>query len=332
MIETDSPKKAKIPSPTKYTRRQLNALYRAIPLKDTTFRLLRKYFCAMVNLYGIISLKKAYEIILKQNPGIVTKEQFIAFAEIARHEEEDYSIFTEVDLPPNGIYTPPLLWELVDWTLLHPNRHDYLQQKKAQNGKPYYIPEKRILLNYADCFYCEPSDELDSIQHFLADKFSKNGESSVFPEVLYGIRYMNVTLPRMLEHLCERGYAFESKKDVAEFTELYQKFFNNARMQCHRGYTPNEIRKFFPSKEQQPCILQAKPQLAQNISSGIPDTKALQQNLLTMDFPDKGIRSLLTKGFPTTENSFTLSKPGRNDPCPCGSGKKYKKCCGRNSI
>jgi len=24
-------------------------------------------------------------------------------------------------------------------------------------------------------------------------------------------------------------------------------------------------------------------------------------------------------------------KVGRNDPCPCGSGKKYKKCCGKNS-
>jgi uncharacterized protein len=24
----------------------------------------------------------------------------------------------------------------------------------------------------------------------------------------------------------------------------------------------------------------------------------------------------------------TSSKVGRNDPCPCGSGKKYKKCCG----
>jgi preprotein translocase subunit SecA len=24
-----------------------------------------------------------------------------------------------------------------------------------------------------------------------------------------------------------------------------------------------------------------------------------------------------------------ISKVGRNDPCPCGSGKKYKKCCGR---
>ena len=25
------------------------------------------------------------------------------------------------------------------------------------------------------------------------------------------------------------------------------------------------------------------------------------------------------------------AKVGRNDPCPCGSGKKYKKCCGANA-
>ena len=25
------------------------------------------------------------------------------------------------------------------------------------------------------------------------------------------------------------------------------------------------------------------------------------------------------------------NKIGRNDPCPCGSGKKYKKCCGKNA-
>ncbi len=24
-----------------------------------------------------------------------------------------------------------------------------------------------------------------------------------------------------------------------------------------------------------------------------------------------------------------VSKIGRNDPCPCGSGKKYKQCCGK---
>ncbi len=25
-----------------------------------------------------------------------------------------------------------------------------------------------------------------------------------------------------------------------------------------------------------------------------------------------------------------VTKPGRNEPCPCGSGKKYKKCCGNS--
>ncbi len=27
--------------------------------------------------------------------------------------------------------------------------------------------------------------------------------------------------------------------------------------------------------------------------------------------------------------TMTAKKIGRNAPCPCGSGKKYKKCCGR---
>jgi len=28
------------------------------------------------------------------------------------------------------------------------------------------------------------------------------------------------------------------------------------------------------------------------------------------------------------EHAVTALKPGRNDPCPCGSGRKAKKCCG----
>lgn len=29
------------------------------------------------------------------------------------------------------------------------------------------------------------------------------------------------------------------------------------------------------------------------------------------------------------DNTAVSKKVGRNDPCPCGSGKKYKKCCGK---
>ncbi len=33
-----------------------------------------------------------------------------------------------------------------------------------------------------------------------------------------------------------------------------------------------------------------------------------------------------------TVRKTTSQKVGRNDPCPCGSGKKYKKCCGRGDA
>ncbi len=33
---------------------------------------------------------------------------------------------------------------------------------------------------------------------------------------------------------------------------------------------------------------------------------------------------------PAARKPATSTKVGRNDPCPCGSGKKYKKCCGMN--
>ncbi len=32
---------------------------------------------------------------------------------------------------------------------------------------------------------------------------------------------------------------------------------------------------------------------------------------------------------PPVEPIHTDAKPKRNDPCPCGSGKKYKQCCGK---
>jgi preprotein translocase subunit SecA len=37
---------------------------------------------------------------------------------------------------------------------------------------------------------------------------------------------------------------------------------------------------------------------------------------------------------PTATKTIVREQPkvGRNDPCPCGSGKKYKKCCGANAA
>ncbi len=38
----------------------------------------------------------------------------------------------------------------------------------------------------------------------------------------------------------------------------------------------------------------------------------------------------IIKDYKRSKTVHKEKEPGRNDPCPCGSGKKYKKCCGAN--
>jgi uncharacterized protein len=40
------------------------------------------------------------------------------------------------------------------------------------------------------------------------------------------------------------------------------------------------------------------------------------------------LRQLWRSMGPRVETIRKEATPGRNDPCPCGSGKKYKKCHG----
>lgn len=42
-------------------------------------------------------------------------------------------------------------------------------------------------------------------------------------------------------------------------------------------------------------------------------------------------RKQIKKDYNRSKQAVKSVKVGRNDPCPCGSGKKYKKCCGKNS-
>jgi preprotein translocase subunit SecA len=49
-----------------------------------------------------------------------------------------------------------------------------------------------------------------------------------------------------------------------------------------------------------------------------------------VDFITKIDKEINVEVKPQTEVIGSHKKIGRNDPCPCGSGKKYKHCCGKN--
>ena len=46
-------------------------------------------------------------------------------------------------------------------------------------------------------------------------------------------------------------------------------------------------------------------------------------------FKKKDGQWFFTEGIMVKQRPITASKVGRNDPCPCGSGLKHKKCCGK---
>jgi preprotein translocase subunit SecA len=54
-----------------------------------------------------------------------------------------------------------------------------------------------------------------------------------------------------------------------------------------------------------------------------PPARILQQ-----EFPSQKTRQVFDASAHATYKR-QVPKVGRNDPCPCGSGKKYKHCCGK---
>lgn len=93
-------------------------------------------------------------------------------------------------------------------------------------------------------------------------------------------------------------------------------------------------------RRNQPCPLKLCICLDERIAAG-----ALNLNEFVRDcfFPEAGVQlqaRLWSNNGHTPDEMADLMprmvdgirhsrKIGRNEPCPCGSGKKYKKCCGR---
>lgn len=59
--------------------------------------------------------------------------------------------------------------------------------------------------------------------------------------------------------------------------------------------------------------------------------KAELRRVPALQKEDKKDLTTNKEGSTTNYSKKTIKEPGRNDPCPCGSGKKYKNCCGMNN-
>ena len=97
-------------------------------------------------------------------------------------------------------------------------------------------------------------------------------------------------------------------KRVAEKHKNFMKVINEI---CNANYTLEELLKKYKAKYLEQKIFSSTTVLYKS--------KAFSNTLGIIEENEER---------PTIDESIDLSKIGRNDPCPCGSGKKFKKCCG----
>lgn len=273
-------------------------------LSQERIDLLDKYFEAVNNFYNIIPLNKIFRIINNQNEEQFSKEDFLAFAEIARHEHHYYSILGMEELYKNEPESKPMDRELISEYILQFDE-DYDEMAAAKRGKPYYIPPKDELLKYADENCYEKNPYYLAMESFVRENIDQ--EEEMIEDVMHGFIFSVKcadSSPYNALHLAQLTHpkAHLSAEKYKEFTLLYINLHNNTRNPFHNGFTPAE--EFAKTNDMEKSLYLTESQCGDEIPN------------------NPGFKYLFS-------NDRKKSKVGRNDPCPCGSGKKYKKCCGR---
>lgn len=179
---------------------------------------------------------------------------------------------------------------IVDSSLLI-EESDYKELLKHIKNKPHYIPAKNELLKYADDSYFEMTPQLKALSNYLAKDLVRD------PELLeYLIDDIQLactaesTLQEIVYEFERRDIQFHNKEQAQSVMTLIADVYNHTRIWSNCGHTPTEMGK-----------------LPGNFRSGPMATPFRVPN----------------------HQPVTVNKIGRNDPCTCGSGKKYKKCCGK---
>ncbi len=265
--------------------------------------------------YAVIPIKQLYRI-FKQKEGMDIG--FDTFRNLCHDIPSDYSICSF-----SGD-------KAVERGLLERDLYKKLEKRMFDVG--YYIPSVSNIEAYAKDHY--PSDVPQYIKLFeyfngkLGWKQKKATEMCIeaVREFSYG-----TDVPGYIEKLYDKGLSRTNYEDINNITMLVIDVYNNTRRFDFRGHTSGEV-------------LDIKPNV---IDEGIPiidpnkTTIANVLNLPKAPFDmtgfnvDSGLNVLngRTASAPASRDSKVIpmmKKVYPNAPCPCGSGKKYKKCCGKN--
>ena len=237
-----------------------------------------------------------YIIALSNFYGLVHKDKFV---EIYNSQNEDPVSLADAEellsSPPEELedaFIYPHKDYFVHETILE--NDDFEPMLKKKGDKPHYIPNKNELIKYVDEGYFEKTKQYTALLKYVKKNFFKGDDEKAewLCEDIHGTCQFGANMQVVLDVFNDRGVSFDDMEQVNEVMKLVMDLSNNIRIWENNGYTPHEIFEKFEKPHLRPL-------------------------------PDKPFEF----GGSNVIDMNTRQKIGRNDPCPCGSGKKYKKCC-----
>lgn len=162
-------------------------------------------------------------------------------------------------------------------------------------GVDFYPFSKRQLLKAGEPDYIDRTPSMNSFINFLMQHYELTQEDA--DEIAMQLTNMIImdSKPTLVIQYLESWFEFPSFDFVQLITAQIMDLYNNTRQWALKGHTPGEL-----FKEEKKHL---KPLPSAPFEMIKSDSKVIELS--------------------------TRTKVGRNDPCPCGSGKKYKKCCGK---
>ena len=204
---------------------------------------------------------------------------------------------------------------------------DYLLRQ--QMDKDFYIPSAQQIDEICRIGYEASSSAYKKLESFFTKKLKFSYEQAVtWCLQVWANSYEGESPSKIINKMTEANIEFEEKM-INELLELLVAAHNNTRMKENRGYKPSEmVRK--KSVDKMPTIVPASSNAAAILKDAAPQLEAMGVPVDSNGNTDV----IQTTMFPSGLNGEPIrveKKIYPNDPCPCGSGKKYKKCCGKKN-
>ncbi|SFA71914.1 SEC-C motif-containing protein [Cohnella sp. OV330] len=170
---------------------------------------------------------------------------------------------------------------------------ELLRIQQARGDLPYREFTKTELLKAGEPEYVERTKAHQELAGYLAREYAVDKQEADMIAEICADTFKNGKSMSAAFEILQFEFSIEDAQTVEEVGALLARLNNGTRQWVLKGHRPDELNM--------------------SVGGGVPS------NVLAM--PQRSHHADVI-------SIQTGRKIGRNDPCPCGSGKKFKKCCG----